>query len=164
MLKLTTKNIKVMNAKRLILAVTILLFLANSARSFNVDGLEYVLIDGNSAVQIVEDEDYALMESLTIPDYVTYKGESYPVRSVGVNAFGGCINIKNVSFGSKLNDILWYAFMNCESLREVNIPDNVTLIDYAAFLGCSNLEKVTIGKSVNEIFLNSFMNCPRTFF
>lgn len=149
-----------MNAKRLILAVTILLFLANSARSFNVDGIEYTLIENGMAAQVSHSSEYGSIINLTIPDSVIYNGQRYPVIAVGNSTFTECENLKTVNLGSKLKSILMYAFAFCDSINEIIIPDNVEYIDYAAFLSCRNLEKIVIGKSVSSLYINAFMFCP----
>lgn len=50
-------------------------------------------------------------------------------------------------------------FMDCKSLKEVIIGDNVYYIDGFAFLDCEGLEKVTIGNGVKEIQTGAFSEC-----
>ena len=51
------------------------------------------------------------------------------------------------------------AFVACESLVSVTIPDSVTLIGNYAFKGCTGLVSVTIGNSVTSIGLGAFRSC-----
>ena len=51
------------------------------------------------------------------------------------------------------------AFVNCETLTSVVIPDTITKINNLTFSGCKALESVTIGKAVKEIGSKVFENC-----
>ena len=51
------------------------------------------------------------------------------------------------------------AFMNCDLLRRITIPDGVEEIGESAFQGCSKLEKVAVPKSVKSIGQNAFKGC-----
>ena len=42
------------------------------------------------------------------------------------------------------------AFMNCDSLRTITIPEGVEEIGESAFHGCSKLEKVIIPESIKK--------------
>ena len=48
------------------------------------------------------------------------------------------------------------AFMNCNSLTSVTIPNSVTSIEDSAFYGCSSLTSVTISDSVTSMGYNVF--------
>lgn len=48
------------------------------------------------------------------------------------------------------------AFINCEELRSLNIPDCVTVIDGWAFSGCLNLESISFGNGLTRIKDNNF--------
>ena len=58
------------------------------------------------------------------------------------------IGLKNVTFapGSQLETIDDYAFANCFSLAEIEIPNSVTTIGEGAFWACTDMEKVTFQK------------------
>ena len=49
--------------------------------------------------------------------------------------------------------------MECTSLTEINIPDNVSTIGNAAFENCSGLTSVVIPNSVTSIETNAFFGC-----
>lgn len=96
------------------------------------------------------------MKSVTIPASVN--------RFNGLQYFGYqfayCVNLQSVIFeeGSQLKEISDRAFMGCEKLREINIPDSVKLIGLEAFSGCTNLSSV-FAKGVETIEDNAFCNC-----
>lgn len=52
-----------------------------------------------------------------------------------------------------------FAFMMCDQLTEVIIPDSVTSIGEAAFSGCSSLKSITIPESVASIGACAFGDC-----
>lgn len=51
------------------------------------------------------------------------------------------------------------AFMNCISLKSVEIPDSVKDLGMATFMGCKNLEHVKFGNGLIEIQMCVFQNC-----
>ena len=52
-----------------------------------------------------------------------------------------------------------YAFLNCEILTSITIPDSVTSIGEGAFFGCSGLTSIEIPDSVTSIGLYAFYGC-----
>lgn len=74
---------------------------------------------------------------VTIPDYVTYGGYTYPVTTI------------------------MDAFKDCENLYSVHVGNNVRVIGRRAFYGCSNLESVTLPSSLREIGSYSFRGCKK---
>ena len=59
------------------------------------------------------------------------------VEDCGVFAF--CSGLTNVTFGSGLTEIGDGTFLDCRSLANVTIPDNVKVVAAQAFYGCDNL-------------------------
>ena len=52
-----------------------------------------------------------------------------------------------------------YAFVKCDGLTSITIPDSVTNIGKYAFYNCSNLTSVIISESVTSIGGSAFYNC-----
>jgi len=119
------------------------------------------------------------MESVTISNSVEY---------IGLNAFSGCTNLKNIDIRTSGNNIiricdsafshctslksivipgnvefLWVAggctFGECTSLKNVVIENGVTVISGWLFERCSSLESISIPDSVTEIQPCDFFNC-----
>ena len=142
-----------------------------------VGGLVFDLVGGNYEVTGL-DEDSASATIIVIPE--TFKGKS--VTRIKGDAFNGTL-LETVVIGSNVKEIGYQAFMSCDSLIYVNIPDSVTIIGnsafesctallsitigdgvtslYSSFRGCSNLLRVTIGKSVERIETKAFSYCSK---
>ena len=86
------------------------------------------------------------------------------VGALGTSAFEGSdagpMPLEKVIFnGSKIMDIEPYTFKNCVKLKEITLPESLTVIDYSAFFGCSSLTKVVIPDNVFEIGKTAFLGC-----
>lgn len=77
----------------------------------------------------------------------TYTGESVRVHIPSTTPLGD------------LQVIGASVFENCQTIKEVLIPDGVEQISKCAFLGCTNLERVIIPDSVHFIGASAFKNC-----
>lgn len=73
------------------------------------------------------------------------------VTSIGDNAFLHCENILSVTIPDTVTHIGKMAFCCCRNLKSVSIPDTVTYIDEAAFVNCDSLTNITIPESVTFI-------------
>lgn len=117
------------------------------------------------------------LEAITLPESLMEIGQSVflgtqlkeitipaNVESLGSSAFessdAGTMPLEKVIFnGSKIMDIEPYTFKNCVKLKEITLPESLTVIDYSAFFGCSSLTKVVIPDNVFEIGKTAFLGC-----
>lgn len=126
------------------------------------DTLTY--IGGNAFRKCVNLKDVILPESLTY---------------IGGGAFEGCTALKSVTIPTGVKDLrhsftrsglesvtlkgnpdMWYyAFYECENLKEVTLPENLESIHDYAFYGCKALENITLPESVKSIEGGAFQNC-----
>ena len=124
--------------------------------------------------------------SLIIPSFVTYKGQTYSVTTIGSSAFwscdgftgdlvipnsvttigelafGYCIGFTGIlTIGNSVTSIGDGAFLNCSGFTgSLTIGNSVTSIGNYAFEGCSGFTgNLTIGNSVTLIGDRAFNNC-----
>lgn len=149
--------------------------------SFRSGLLIYTIYD-ESDIPYVRVTDNIIYEKadIVIPDIVEHDGISYPVRSIGSNAFKDCKNIGSVVVMSKVRGIdecsfynsslerivlpdslqsIGYSAFSSSRLQTIDIPDGCIYIDSDAFYTCSSLETVKIGKSVRSIGSDAFGYC-----
>jgi hypothetical protein len=114
-----------------------------------------------------------MLNSVIMPEGITRIGEyafrGTTLRRVNIpstvtvierNAFAGTpINYLTFTEGSQLQVIQRYAFQNCKSLQEVDLPNGVTTIGYSAFDYCSAIKSVKMPNSVTSIAAYAFEGC-----
>ena len=96
---------------------------------------------------------------VVIPESVNYNDVAYSVTSVGSQAFMGCNNLTSVIIPNSVTNIGDNAFCSCSGLPSVAIPNSVTSIGGQAFLGCSGLTSITIPNRVTQIKDETFRSC-----
>ena len=97
--------------------------------------------------------------AVTIPESVTYNGNTYSVTSIGDHAFYDCSYLTSVVIPNSVTSIGDDAFLRCSSLTSMVIPNSVTSIGVYAFYECSNLTSVEIPNSVTSIGDLTFKGC-----
>ena len=105
------------------------------------------------------DSDY--LTSIVIPKNVT---QMSTVRLGGVigNAFQYCDNLETVIFEEGRTYIPKYALLNCESVKNVIIPDGVTTIGDRAFEQTA-IETINLPDSINSIGERTFCDCTNLY-
>jgi hypothetical protein len=147
------------------------------AETLHVGDLYYDItaIEGGYAAKIVYDPSYTELDSIEIPNYITYRGLDLPII-IGANAFNQCTKLAYVLIPYSVIGIEYDAFWGtalydnpanwdngaltidgCLIKASEYIPTNyrinnfVRLIADYAFHGCKSLKTVTIPNSVRWI-------------
>ncbi len=94
-------------------------------------------------------------------DYLTYTISGSSIRITGCDKSAEEIVIPDTIEGLPVTVIDWYAFENCNKLREVTIPETVTHISRYAFAHCISLEQVNLPASLYAIEQYAFYDCPK---
>lgn len=74
-------------------------------------------------------------------------------------AFLGCEGLVSIDIPNSVQYIDNYAFNECYNLTSIDLPNSVTNIGDAAFQYCIGLTSLSIGKSVNTIGSDAFFGC-----
>ena len=102
---------------------------------------------------------HSISGDLTIPNTVTYNGNTYTVTGIGLSAFSGIAGLNSVIIGDSVTLIGSWAFNNCIGLTSITMGESVTNIASESFRGCINLSSVEIPNSVTSIGDMAFYGC-----
>ena len=136
------------------------------AEDFEVDGIYYYIMSAEDKTVAVTyrgsfyysySNEYS--DAVTIPESVTYNGNTYSVTSIGDYAFYDCDGLTSVVIPNSVTSIEEAAFEGCDGLTSVVIPNSVTSIWDWAFYLCSSLTSVEIPNSVTSIGDGAFGRC-----
>lgn len=73
--------------------------------------------------------------------------------------FSNCEKLKHIKWPSNLTTIGEMTFNNCVSLTNIEIPDSVTSIEQMAFAKCNGLVEVVIPENVTNLEWGAFQEC-----
>ena len=85
------------------------------------------------------------------------------VTKIGRSAFVMCQSLTNITIPESVTEIGFDAFDSCTSLQSIAIPETVTLIGEYAFFGCSSLATINIPEGVTSIGDGAFGNCSNLY-
>lgn len=103
--------------------------------------------------------------SITIPQTVTYQGETYTVVRIGDYAFGGdassnsCSQLTGVVLPSSLQRIGTYAFAHNTQLKTIEFPSALATFDSYSLYACTSLTALDFPSSVSSIGSYAFNRC-----
>lgn len=85
---------------------------------------------------------------------------SVNLKSIGINAFYGCTGITALTLPSKLETIGNGALQGTR-LKNIIIPQGVTIINSNTFFDCKCLESIVIPSTIQSIGSQAFYNCMK---
>ncbi len=139
---------------------------------FDVEMLSKVLVE--FSLPITPQENNALIKpSNADPNFIDLRIGKWSKRTILKDEFDGIYSYPDAETFIKLSNthriaytiregtkfIADFAFKECTSLREITIPNSVTIIENGAFQGCSRLQDITIPNSVTVIENDAFKSC-----
>ena len=104
-----------------------------------IETLTYELLSETEATLLGYESDGEEPKHLTIPDAITYEGNSYVISEIAELAFAGSEIMETVTIGGNIQTIGDYAFSECEALETIQIPAQVKTIGQGAFSGDEEL-------------------------
>ena len=117
----------------------------------------YMFIDGdNVCIKACENTTYT--GTLTIPEYVYYRGGNVKVSYIANYAFTGDTNITRVILPSSLLYIGEFAFSGT-FIDSIDIPNTVQYIGAGAFMSCYHLKDIWLPTSLQDINASTFKMC-----
>lgn len=150
-----------MQTKVLSIAVALLLMVqgAWAQDATLIDGVYYVLNNEEKTAEVVEPSGFRYQGDIVVPDTVKQDGTGYAVTSLGEGAFMQS-TLTSVQLPKKTLRVIGpYAFLECEGLTTVDIPETVTTIGTAAF-AAYDLTHLHIPASVTEMGRGGVGECP----
>ena len=122
-----------------------------------IKGIKYRLDEENLTAKVIQKKGYE--GDIIIPEAVVLKEVAYCVTSIGKGAFIWCDSLTSIVIPDGVTSIGLEAFSGCSSLTSMVIPDGVTSIGNRAFWACESLTSVVIPDSVTSIGSRAFLAC-----
>lgn len=103
---------------------------------------------------------------LSVGEYV-FKGcsslesvifENVALKKISVDMFSGCSALSSIALPDSVTEIEKYAFFET-GLRNIQLPEKLTLIGGGAFCNCKNLKQVQLPPQLKELGEGAFFNC-----
>ena len=116
----------------------------------------------NMQKQPWQQEEYSEMEEETSLYPIDENGHAVIPEGTTIiddYAFLQCDNLVSVSIPDTVEEIGEGAFGSCKNLTSITLPSSLGFIDEAAFFGCEGLKSVVIPKGVKMIDARAFAEC-----
>ena len=157
-----------MRIRVFIMAIMLMQTLSMVAYDYDckISGICYKLaLRERTASVAAGNHDIAENGHIEIPDTICFRGYTFKVTSIGISAFNANVlfskveSIKSIDLGDNIKKIEPYAFGGCINLKSINLK-NVYEIGGCAFSGCSSLENIDI-KKLSTIDEYTFNGCSK---
>lgn len=105
----------------------------------------------------LENDVFNFCSNLT--DVIFKNNHNKSTTEIGDYAFRNCSNLKNITLPDKLSIIGIGTFYNCNALKTLYLPNSLNIINTGAFNNCSNLNITHWSNNLQTIEPNAFLNC-----
>ena len=156
-----------MGMTRQLIMISVLTLLVTEASAYdfaaeNSDGIViyYNYINDGKELEVTKERINGQYSGVVIiPETVTYMGKSRQVTSIGKEAFIGCENLTAVSLPNSVKTIKEMAFFDNQGLTSLSLGNSVENIESFAFYRCLNIETLVLPNSVLSIGSAAFSSC-----
>ena len=134
------------------------------AYEFEASGFYFNIISENPAtVEVTYGNNPGIdyLGEKNLPSEVSFEGKNYTVTVIGTNAFIYCNYLESIRLPETIKEIKEFSFCNCSSLREINFPEGLEIIEMGAFETCMELTSLKFPSSLKEIGISSFGFCSQ---
>ena len=99
--------------------------------------------------------------NIVIPPTIDWLGKTYPVKYVDSSAFLNCNDLISIVLPEGVTNIEKKAFSGCTNLISVSLPSSLKFIETESFYECSSLNSINIPESVKSIGDSAFKGCKK---
>ena len=130
-----------LSLKCALLAIALMCGIHVSAYDFYSGGIYYGI--GSTGVTVENKGSFNTYSgNVTIPETVSYGGQTYNVIGIGYQAFKNCTGLTSVTLPNTVYMFLNEAFAGCTSLTSITLPASITAIYNNVFVGCTGLTSI----------------------
>ena len=128
---------------------------------FEVNGIYYTIYSGKAFVSAKDDtyDPKTYVGDVVIPSQVTYNNRTYTVAGLESFAFVGCDELRSVTVPETVTVFGAGVFEFCTALESVNIPDSLTVMGQLVFKNCTSLTHVDFPSTITTIPKETFYEC-----
>ena len=139
--------------------LTFVLFhpLTSGAQSVVVDGITYEINIGKGYATVSKSTN-VFDTSIILPDNVEYKGNVFPVTTIGNSAFEKHSLLQSIQFPKNLTSIGEASFKSCILLKSLEFPETLTSVGQEAFSNNASLVSIRVHSEFISFESTAFYN------
>ena len=123
------------------------------------NGIRFKIIADKSVKVVSLKNNQKYKGKVIIPASFYINNNLYSVLEIDENAFMECNDLIEVAIPNSVTKIGTWAFYSCKNLSVVSMPNSVIELGEGAFYYCYNLTSVSIPNKLNLIKINTFRDC-----
>ena len=154
-----------MNKKSILLIlVSIVQSLSALPYDFVVNSIYYNILSETDKTLTVTNGDLEwgptdYMGNVIIPSTVDYKGETWKVAAIERTTFQDHQMMNSLVISEGIRTIPPYAFVNCNELHTISLPNSIDSIGDNAFYKCSRLDNINLPEQLKHVGTYLFEMC-----